>query len=410
MADKPDPKDFMLQNMDGQTLTRLPGQINGYDFVIANLNKCNVYLLDYSAQITIDDCYDCNFYMGPVEGSIFFRDCENCTVSASSAQFRMKNCKGFDCYLFAASDPSIEYSENLRFAPLNLSYPDQDLHFRSAKLDMGTNYWSQVFDFNKKEGETHWSLLPPDEFMEKSYPQEGMNSPVNPISRSTTYGGTDESQIIVGSQAQSDNMGDIQSFDFSATQEQAEAMIASQSDDPFGSATPIDDDPFSSGGPSAGDPFGSSQQGSDPFSGPPVFEASSGAEPFMPSAEMSQMSMASSETDEEELERQRQRELENQLRMQALYEREEAERRTKDEKRNTATEQLAAWLAQRNKSIESKKDYNRQQEQVFAEAKKAGTAEASWKRVVTMIDFKEQTDAKDRTRLRSVLMAKKSEG
>jgi len=139
-------------------------------------------------------------------------------------------------------------------------------------------------------------------------------------------------------------------------------MIASQSDDPFGSATPIDDDPFSSGGPSAGDPFGSSQQGSDPFSGPPVFEASSGAEPFMPSAEMSQMSMASSETDEEELERQRQRELENQLRMQALYEREEAERRTKDEKRNTATEQLAAWLAQRNKSIESKKDYNRQQE------------------------------------------------
>jgi len=44
------------------------------------------------------------------------------------------------------------------------------------------------------------------------------------------------------------------------------------------------------------------------------------------------------------------------------------------------------------------------------EAKKSGTDESSWKRVVTMIDFKEQTDAKDRTRLRSVLMAKKSEG
>lgn len=176
-----------------------------------------------------------------------------------------------------------------------------------------------------------------------------MNSPVNPISRSTTYGGTDTTVVVTGSQTQSGNMGDMQSFGFDATQEQAEQMIAAQ--DPFGT----DADPFSE--PAATDPFGSDPAAIDPFAAAETvtFEASSGAEPFM-----EQMSMASSETDGEEIERQRERELENQLRMQALYEREEAERRTKDERRNTATEQLAAWLETRGKNIAAKKDYNRE--------------------------------------------------
>jgi protein XRP2 len=120
---KPDPRDFMLSSLSEQEIVRQPGQINGYDFVIESLQRCNVYLLDYSAQITIDDCTECNFYIGPCTGSIFIRDCSNCTVSASSAQFRTKNCHNIDLSLFCASDPSIEYSDGLRFAPLNLSYP-----------------------------------------------------------------------------------------------------------------------------------------------------------------------------------------------------------------------------------------------------------------------------------------------
>ena len=56
MAERPDPKDFMLSQLDGQEIKRLPGSIRGYDFIIDNLTNCNVYLLDHSSQITIDDC------------------------------------------------------------------------------------------------------------------------------------------------------------------------------------------------------------------------------------------------------------------------------------------------------------------------------------------------------------------
>jgi len=178
---------------------RKPGEIRGYDFVIDNLTNCNVYLLDHSAQITIDDCSQCNFWFGPVNGSVFFRDCENCTVSVSCSQFRMKSCTNFDVFCYAASDPSIEYSKGLRFAPLRLSYPDQDVHFRNAKLDNGSDFWSQVFDFNQVEGESHWSLLPPDEFNVSAVPIEGMAEPVCPVDRHVSYGGQLTDDIIVGS-------------------------------------------------------------------------------------------------------------------------------------------------------------------------------------------------------------------
>jgi hypothetical protein len=95
----------------------------------------------------------------------------------------MKSCHNMDVYLYSGSDPSIEYSDGLRFAPLNFSYPDQDIHFRKTKLDLDKKLWSSVFDFNLTEGETHWSILPPDEFVEKVRAIEGMSEPVNPIQR-----------------------------------------------------------------------------------------------------------------------------------------------------------------------------------------------------------------------------------
>jgi hypothetical protein len=96
--------------------------------------------------------------------------------------------------------------------------------------------------------------------------------------------------------------------------------------------------------------------------------------------------------------------------MQKLYEREEEERNQKDQRRDEATAQLQAWLEQRMKTIETRKKVNIDQESVFREQKAAGTGETTWKRVVSMINFKEQTETKERDRLRSVLIAKKNEG
>lgn len=43
--------DFIFKNISNQTLVKLPGQINGIDFYIAELENCEVFLFDHMAQV-----------------------------------------------------------------------------------------------------------------------------------------------------------------------------------------------------------------------------------------------------------------------------------------------------------------------------------------------------------------------
>lgn len=45
---------------------------------MSDLHGCDVYLLDVSGQVLVDDCSDCTFFVGPVSGSVFIRDCSDC--------------------------------------------------------------------------------------------------------------------------------------------------------------------------------------------------------------------------------------------------------------------------------------------------------------------------------------------
>jgi len=46
MKKKLNKKDFIFDSKSNETLIKNPGQINGIDFVISNLNNCEVYLMD----------------------------------------------------------------------------------------------------------------------------------------------------------------------------------------------------------------------------------------------------------------------------------------------------------------------------------------------------------------------------
>lgn len=163
---RPNPADFRFENKTGETLTREPGQIFPYEFSLDTLEDCTVYLLDTISQVTGDKLKNCRLHFGPTEGSIFLRDCQNCVITAVCGQFRLKNCINLKIYLYCTSDPSIEYSSSLLFAPYNFSYPQQDSNFKKARLDADTNVWSQIHDFNKTEGETHWQVMDPADYEE----------------------------------------------------------------------------------------------------------------------------------------------------------------------------------------------------------------------------------------------------
>lgn len=410
MPPKPNPKDFIFSNKTGETLLKPPGAIRGYDFAIENLQDCAIYLLDRSAQITVDECQGCHFYIGPVEGSIFFRDCVDCTVSVCCQQLRTKNCHRVVFNAMVTSDPTIEYSDELQFGPYNFAYPMLDEHLSQAKLEVEDDHWSQVFDFNREEGTQHWSLQNPTYFKIAEYRLEGLEAPVNPVPRHQKYGGTLTGPIPLGSQQQlgvEDTSGVLQ-FDIDTSQSAAQGvLLSSQVAYSPPSAGIFDSEPLTHS-----DPFAQSHDTASAFF-QPLPEGSS--DPFAQSDALYPPMQAEPLDEEEELDddiRQRlaARELTYQDQMRALYEKDEQEKSEKAERRRAAAEELRRWREERSRQTDQRKLYNRQQEESFLQARKGFQAsDAQWKKVSSMIDYKESSERADLGRMRQVLLAKKNE-
>ena len=68
--------DFMFKQKSNEILVKKPGDLNGLDFAIKDLDGCQIFLLDHTAQVTVDRCKNCKFYIGPIKASVFFRNCE----------------------------------------------------------------------------------------------------------------------------------------------------------------------------------------------------------------------------------------------------------------------------------------------------------------------------------------------
>ncbi|KAI2663660.1 Protein XRP2 [Labeo rohita] len=160
--EKVDPKDFMLTGLKNETVGRLPGKLDGQQFVIQDCENCNIYVFDHSATITIDDCVNCRIMLGPIKGSVFFRDCKDIKCVVACQQFRTRDCKKMDVFLCCATQPIIESSTGMKFGCFQYYYPELAFHFKDAGLSIFNNNWSNIHDFTPVSGETNWSLLPED--------------------------------------------------------------------------------------------------------------------------------------------------------------------------------------------------------------------------------------------------------
>lgn len=159
---KLDPKDYSISNVTGETVGKLPGEINGQQFIIQNCQGCNIFILDHTDSVTIDDCINCRIVLGPCGGSVFFRDCKDCKVVVACQQFRTRDCKKMDFFLCCATQPIIESSSGMKFACYQYFYPELEGQFDAARLSIFNNNWSKLYDFTPAAGETTWSLLPED--------------------------------------------------------------------------------------------------------------------------------------------------------------------------------------------------------------------------------------------------------
>ena len=96
--------------------------------------------------------------MGCVQ--IFIRDCENCQCIIACQQYRARNCVNCDTLLFASTAPVVEESKNMRFGCFRFFYFNLAQQFKSVKMSVYDNKWSEVYDFTPKDG--NWSFLPLD--------------------------------------------------------------------------------------------------------------------------------------------------------------------------------------------------------------------------------------------------------
>ncbi|KAI5710527.1 hypothetical protein M8J76_015979 [Diaphorina citri] len=154
--------DFVLKDKENETIWKLPGSVNGQQFVIRNCTHCLVYLLDHVNSVTFDDCKECKLATGPIVGSISVRDCVDCTLVVAASQFRMRDCTSMDVLLYCPTQPCIESSSQIGFGCYQLFYDSIEDHFNKCQFDIWNNSWYNIYDFtpSKQSSEPNWCYLP----------------------------------------------------------------------------------------------------------------------------------------------------------------------------------------------------------------------------------------------------------
>ncbi|OQS02296.1 hypothetical protein THRCLA_05318 [Thraustotheca clavata] len=151
---------YTFKGKKEETLMKLPGQIQGQPFDLADLDNCQVLLLDHCDQVQVDNLVNCRVFIGPSSNSVFIRNCTNCVFTVACKQLRTRDCSQCHIFLYSLTDPIIETSNQMIFAPFNGAYHGLRQHFTNAGLEPENNHWAQVYDFNDpdKTGE-NWRTV-----------------------------------------------------------------------------------------------------------------------------------------------------------------------------------------------------------------------------------------------------------
>jgi len=94
-----DNSEYLIENLNDQTVIKAPGEISGNQFMVRNCQNCCIYLFDHINTITVDDCKQCKIFIGPTKGSLFLRDSSECTLVAACGQFRTRDARQITIFL-----------------------------------------------------------------------------------------------------------------------------------------------------------------------------------------------------------------------------------------------------------------------------------------------------------------------
>eukprot|EP00931_Biecheleriopsis_adriatica_P078351 TRINITY_DN517_c0_g1_i6.p1 TRINITY_DN517_c0_g1~~TRINITY_DN517_c0_g1_i6.p1 ORF type:complete len:2392 (-),score=709.48 TRINITY_DN517_c0_g1_i6:39-7214(-) len=180
---------FVLTKRQSSVFIRKSGSISSHSLQVVQLEElddCEVYICDKTSQAFIDVCKRSVVLVGPCETSVFVRDCEDCVFWIAAQQLRTRDCKNCTFFLYSKTEPCIESSEELAFAPWCASYPFCSAHFNELKFDPARNLWNAIFDFTGQPDRSNWRILQLDEVRELEVDLDDVPpkaSPENPVQR-----------------------------------------------------------------------------------------------------------------------------------------------------------------------------------------------------------------------------------
>ncbi|GMH78114.1 hypothetical protein TL16_g07674 [Triparma laevis f. inornata] len=155
---------YTFKNLTGPTSPPPKTSLQGQPFDIADCDGVTLLVLDNTDQVQIDNCSNCRIFIAASSESVFIRDCNNCTVTLACKQLRTRDCKNVNFYLYSKTEPIIETSTCMKFAPFNGAYPGHKEAMGRAGLIPEWNLWFGIYDFND-EGRTgkNWEIMKMEE-------------------------------------------------------------------------------------------------------------------------------------------------------------------------------------------------------------------------------------------------------
>ncbi|KAG0373544.1 hypothetical protein BGX24_011564 [Mortierella sp. AD032] len=135
------------------------------DVALTNLTDCTINLVNDIplGAIHVKNLKRCTLVFPPVSGSILLHDCEGCTLVGACHQSRMHTSTNMNIYIHVTSEPIIEDSTDMRFAPYGQILPVEELDrlFEIAQLNQSVNLYDKVKDFNwlRQQQSPNWRLL-----------------------------------------------------------------------------------------------------------------------------------------------------------------------------------------------------------------------------------------------------------
>ena len=437
---KIDRSKYIIENQQDQTIYKHFNEVSGANFKIRKNKNCTIYVLDNSSGMFIDDCENCKIITGPIDGSIMIRTTKNCSISLIARQLRFRDCENIKCFTYCPTDPAVENSFNIYFAPFNAFFPHlKELFVNNNFNKTESNHINTPYDFTADKvignGAQHFLMLPENEFviekikdgndpieeMWEGYSQSeelimkkgGVNLEEENNNAFNNNTDVNNNNLEIDNNIRNDDRSSaIKPGDISENNAFEFSEISSNVNNTNMFNNNLNNNNFNNNNNLNNNQTGFQFTNEIPLNKDTTIENNNNM--FDLNSNFNNNNF-NNELSQEEIKRQEQREEELKERQKKIREKQELEMKLKNENRKNASEFLNEFFKQRQKRIQNNLELNKQKENNEKNEKeliKKGDPNVNvWERVCKNIDLKDSDykGSKDVTRMREVIINRKND-